>query len=656
MPADAELRLRSKSDYVSSVAALISLLTGLVVLATWVQGSDAIQKIFPGQVSMKANTAFGFVLAGLLLLVARYRRSPLAVAARTLLEIALLLLSALTFSQYFSGIDLGIDQFIADAPDDALLTSSPGRMAPTTAVGFFLFALAILADHLPLRRALLVSRGLAALLFLLGLISVLGYAYGVPALYLGIRGLTATALPTASLFMVLAVGVIWLQPRRGFPAMFAERSVVGTHTRSLLPMVVGAPILVGAAVVFGYGSYYEGPFAIALTSLGSVVAAGLVALVSIVVLRRAETTLYIRDRALAATTNGVIITDHREPDEPIVYVNDAFSAITGYAHDDVVGRNCRLLNMEEKNDEDTMEGIRRCIRHGHAGTFEIRNRRRDGTLFWNRLSLSPITDYGGEVTHFVGILDDFTDYRKQEHQVQDALEEARNANAMRDTFVRLVGHELRTPLNAALTWVRLMEVDDKPEIRSKGISIVAQSIESQSRLIDDLVDVSRFAASGVALEKEHVDARELIESTVDELRPDIETRHTVTVNYSDADYRATLDALRIRQIVRNLVTNADKYTPPGGTIDVDLHRDETNLIFTVTDSGKGLSEDEIGRIFEPFWRADSSQPGLGVGLAIVGNLVEAHNGSINVVSDGPGTGTTFIVRLPLDEPTPSDGQ
>lgn len=655
MPSEPVMYPRLKSDYVSVVAALISLVVGSVVLATWLQDGAAMQTLLPGQVSMKANTAFGFVLAGFLLLVARYRHNALAVSARTLLEIVLLLLSALTFSQYLSGIDLGIDQLIADAPGDSVLTSSPGRMAPTTAAGFFLFAMSMAIDHLPLRRALLTSRALAAMLFLVGLISVLGYAYGVPALYLGVRGLTATAMPTALLFMVLAVGSVWLQPRRGFPAMFAERSVVGTHTRSLLPMVVGAPVLVGAAVAFGYGTYYEGPFAIALTSLGSVAAAGLVALVSIVVLRRAETTLYFRDRALMATTNGVIITDHRSPDEPIVYVNNAFTAITGYSFDDVVGRNCRLLNKDEKNDEETMEKLRSYIRQGRAGTFEIRNRRQDGESFWNRLSLSPVTDYGGHVTHFVGVLDDFTEYREQECQVQDALDEARNANAMRDTFVRLVSHELRTPLNAALTWVRLMQVDDRPEIRQKGIAIVAQSIESQSRLIDDLVDVSRFAASGVTLQKEQVDARQLIESTVDELRPDIGTRHAVTVNYSDADYRATLDPLRVRQIIRNLVTNADKYTPSGGTIDVDLHRDKTNLIFVVADSGKGLSEDDIDRIFEPFWRAESSQPGLGVGLAIAANLIEAHKGSINVVSDGSGKGTTFIVRLPLDEPPARSG-
>lgn len=641
--------LRNKSDYVTLICAALTFLVAAVILVLWLRDGAAIQKLLPGQVSMKANTAFGFVVASLMLMLARQPQYRTTILMRSLLEIALLSLAVLTLWQYVTGMDLGIDQLLANAPHDTLLTSSPGRMAPTTAIGFLLFALTIVIDQVPVRRALLVSRTFATLLFLLGLIGVLGYAYGVPALYLGVRGLTATALPTSLMFMLLAVGAVWLHPRRGFPAMFAERSVVGTHTRSLLPMVVGAPVLVGAAVVFGYGTYYEGPFAIALTSLGSVVAAGLVALVSIIVLRRAETTLYIRDRALSATTNGVIITDHREEDEPIIYVNNAFSTITGYTSDEVVGRNCRLLNEEEPNDEQTMEGIRACIRDGRAGTFELLNRRRNGTVFWNRLSLSPIADYGGKVTHFVGVLDDITAYREQDRKVQRALDEARNANAMRDTFVRLVGHELRTPLNAALTWVRLMEVDDTPDIREKGISIVAQSIESQSRLIDDLVDVSRFAASGVVLEKEHFDARELIETTVDELRPDIEARHRVTVNYSDDDYRATLDPLRVRQIIRNLVTNADKYTPSGGTIDVDLHRDDTNLIFTVADSGKGLSEDEIEKIFEPFWRAESSQPGLGVGLAIVANLIEAHKGSINVVSDGPGKGTTFIVRLPLDE-------
>ena len=637
-----------KSDLVSRFAAVLVTVSGCVVLTMWILGEASAQRLLPDQVIVKANTAVGFIFAGLLLLVAHYSHRSPARVARAVLEISLFVLGALTLTQYFAGVDFGIDQLLAEALPDPHLTATPGRMAPMTAIGFLLFATAIAVDHFRSNRALLVSRVLAAVLFFVGLVGVLGYAYGAPALYLGIQGITATAFPTAILFMVLAIGAIWLRPRRGFPAMMTERSVIGTHARSLLPMVLAAPLLVGAAVAAGYGKYYEGAFAIALTSLGSVVAAGIVAVVSVVVLRRAENVLHIRDRALSATTNGVIITDHRQADEPIIYVNEAFADITGYSFDDAFGRNCRFLNRGVNNDEELMDNIRTCIRDGLSATFEMRNRRKDGREFWNRFSLAPITDYGGTVTHIVGIVDDFTNNREQEHRVQAALDEAQEANTMRDTFVRLVSHELRTPLNAALTWIRLMEIDDSPETRSKGIGIVAQSIESQSRLIDDLVDVSRFASAGVMLEPENVDARELIETTVDELRPGIETQQQLKVRYSDGHYRATLDPVRLRQVIRNLLTNANKYTPAGGTIEVDLHRDDTNLIFTVTDTGKGLTEKDIEHIFEPFWRAESSQPGLGVGLAIVARLVEVQNGTINVISDGPGKGTTFIVRLPVE--------
>ncbi|MDX1515619.1 MAG: HAMP domain-containing sensor histidine kinase, partial [Woeseiaceae bacterium] len=227
-----------------------------------------------------------------------------------------------------------------------------------------------------------------------------------------------------------------------------------------------------------------------------------------------------------------------------------------------------------------------------------------------------------------------------------ALEDAREANAMRDTFVRLVSHELRTPLNAALTWVRLMEVDRSDETREKGVAVVAQSIESQSRLIDDLVDVSRFASTGVRLEPERVNVRQLIEATIDELRPAIEASQRLSVTIGDGDYGATIDPLRVQQIVRNLLSNATKYTPPDGRIDVELASSGETVTLRVADTGKGLAEDQAERVFEPFWRAESHQPGLGVGLAIVAALVSAHDGTIDVHSDGPGKGTAFVVTLP----------
>lgn len=193
-----------------------------------------------------------------------------------------------------------------------------------------------------------------------------------------------------------------------------------------------------------------------------------------------------------------------------------------------------------------------------------------------------------------------------------------------------------------------MDVDQSPETVRKGMSVVSESIESQSRLIDDLVDVSRFTSSEIRLEPARVDLRQLLAKTIDELRPSVEPDLAIVVRVEEADYSANADPLRVQQIIRNLVSNAHRYTPKGGTVHVALQPQDNFARLTVEDTGKGLAEDEIGRVFEPFWRADKNLPGLGVGLSIVSALVEAHGGTIEVHSDGPGCGSTFIVCIPMD--------
>ncbi|MBT8078658.1 MAG: PAS domain S-box protein [Gammaproteobacteria bacterium] len=633
---------------VSLLAAATTLFAAGLILIGWVFDIGWLRLWQADQVSMKVNTAVAFLISGLLLVVGQWKLTLTAVVTRLVLCGLLMLLVVTTLAQYLFDLQINIDELLFDAPDEALMTSSPGRMAPTTAICFGLFAIAVLLDTKRTRLGRAASRFLATVILLIAVASILGYAFGAPTLYLAIDGVTAMSLPTAILFFTIATGVIWLQPRFGFPAMLTEKTVVGTHARSLLPMVVAAPLFAGAAVMAGYGELYEGRFAIALTSLGSMIAAGIVAAISIIVLRRADEALNLRDRALAATTTGVLITDHRQPDEPIMYVNPALSEITGYSVSEALGRNCRFLNRGVENEPGVLQQIHDCIAGENDGQFELRNRRKDGSEFWNRLSLAPIANYDGTVTHFVGIVHDITERREQELRLEEALENARKASAMRDSFVRLVSHELRTPLNAALTWIRLMEIDDDDATRTKGLKIVAQSILSQSRLIDDLSDVSRVASSGIKLESEKADARVLIEEVIEELRPSIESKLKLVVDAEPGDYDVMVDPLRLKQIVRNLLSNAAKYTDPGGEVSVRLAIEAKEVLLSVTDTGKGLTAEEAAQVFEPFWRADSKQPGLGVGLTIVAALVAAHDGTIDVSSPGPESGTSFNVRLPLN--------
>lgn len=642
------MRLWQRPEIFVRVAVALTLVVSATVLAGWFLDIQSLRQLAPGQVSMKANTALGLLLCSIILSLAHVSETPARNVLRAILECIVLAVSILTLGQYLTGIELHLDELLIDASKDSVLTTSPGRMAPTTALGFILFSGALLVDHWRTGIARGISRTLSTLLLLLALTSLLGYAYDAPELYLGIDGVTAMSLPTAILFAALATGTVWLRANYGFAAMLLEKSVVGTYIRSLLPIVVASPLLVGAAVAVGYGRLYDGRFAIALTALGSVVAAAIVSAVSIVILRRADNALYVRDRALLATTTGVVITDHRQTDEPIVFINRAFTDITGYEMEDCFGRNCRFLNTGVNASEESLQGIRSCLRNDSGGQFELENRRKDGSSFWNRLSLAPVANYEGTITHFVGIIEDVTKRLEQQQQLVDALEETKRANKLRETFVRLVGHELRTPLNAALTWIRLMEVDNSQDTVNRGISVVAASIDSQSRLIDDLVDVSRFASAGVRLESETVDARHLVEETVEELRPTIEPELTLTLQITPGSYTAKVDPLRVKQIIRNLVSNAHRYTQAGGHISIHLSVVDDSLVMTVQDNGKGMTEEQIAHIFEPFWRVDHNLPGLGVGLAIVSALVAAHEGSIEVASDGEARGSTFTVRLPFD--------
>lgn len=641
-------RIWQQSESIFRIAVVLTAVVSVVVLAGWLFDIQSLRLHAPGQASMKANTALGLLLCSTILFIAHLHGTPLRNILRAILECVVLIAATLTLMQYLTGAELYLDQFLIEGHQDEILTSSPGRMSPTTAIGFILFALALLIDHSQTGVGRGISRTLATLLLLLALSSLLGYAYSAPALYLGVDGVTAMSLPTAILLLVLAIGTILLRAEFGFAAMLLEDSVVGSYIRSLLPIVVASPLLVGAAVAAGYDILYDGRFAIALTALGSVLAAAIVSAVSIVILRRADNALYIRDRALLATTTGVVITDHGRVDEPIVFINTAFTEITGYELDDCFGRNCRFLNTGVRRSETALAGIRDCLKNDVGGVFEFENRRKDGSLFWNRLSLAPVANYEGRVTHFVGIVDDVTTRVEQQNQLVFALNETEKANALRETFVRLVGHELRTPLNAALTWIRLMEVDSSKDTLDKGMSVVAASIESQSRLVDDLVDVSRFSSAGVRLEAETTDTRKLIEVTVEELRPTVEPELELSLQIEPGSYSANVDPLRVKQIVRNLVSNAHRYTPAGGKICIRLSMEERKLVLTVADSGKGMTDDAMAHIFEPFWRADHNLPGLGVGLAIVSALVTAHDGSIEVDSDGANRGSKFTVRLPLD--------
>ena len=233
-----------------------------------------------------------------------------------------------------------------------------------------------------------------------------------------------------------------------------------------------------------------------------------------------------------------------------------------------------------------------------------------------------------------------------------ARAEAEAANRATDDFLATLSHELRTPLSAILGWTYVLQ-RRRAELGelARGIDTIQRNANSQARLIEDLLDMSRIVAGKVSLELQTVVPSQLIEQVVSSLLPSAQSKRIELVTVLDAALAPiTGDPQRLLQVFRNLIANALKFTPDGGVVRVEAAVEGETLVVMVVDNGVGISADFLPHVFERFRQADGSttrsQGGLGLGLAIVSRLVELHGGSIAALSDGIGKGATFTVRLP----------
>lgn len=299
--------------------------------------------------------------------------------------------------------------------------------------------------------------------------------------------------------------------------------------------------------------------------------------------------------------------------------------------------------------------------------------RKDGTRFWANVVITAVRDGKGELRGFAKITRDITD-RKRAEEIQQALLEQREAraraeeerrrtemafraaqetNRAKDEFLMTLSHELRTPMTAILGWSSLLpKLNPGEQLFDDAVNSIAQSAKSQARLIEDVLDLSRVVAGKLRLKIDTVEAARILHAAVETVRASADAK-SITLNEALADDLGSvvLDPTRLQQIVWNLLANAVKFTPRGGTIDLIARRTASQLEVTVHDTGIGIDPAFLPHIFEPFRQAELPTTrihgGLGLGLSIVRYLVEAHGGTISAESEGKGKGTTFTVMLPV---------
>ena len=335
--------------------------------------------------------------------------------------------------------------------------------------------------------------------------------------------------------------------------------------------------------------------------------------------------------------------------------NKGAERLFGYSADEAIGQPITMLIPPDRRDEE-QQILERIIRGERIEHFETVRVRKDGRRIDISLTISPIRDARGEIVGASKVARDISHRKSLEarnselrEREQLARQEAEAANRAKDEFLAMLGHELRNPLSPILTALQLMKLRGGGGLERER-TVIERQVSHLTRLVDDLLDVSRIARGKVELKEELVEIAEVVAKAIEIATPLLDQRtHALDV---DVPRRLWVrgDSIRLNQVVSNLLTNAAKYTPPGGRITVRATEERGEIVIRVRDTGIGIAPDVLPHVFDLFVQErqaiDRSQGGLGLGLTIVRNLVERHGGTVSAHSDGPGTGSEFVVRLP----------
>ena len=364
---------------------------------------------------------------------------------------------------------------------------------------------------------------------------------------------------------------------------------------------------------------------------------------------------------LSSIGDAVITTD---VEGRVTFMNRVAESLTGWAQAEAIGRSLpdifQILNEESRQPVENP-----ALRTLSAGaTVGLANHTlliaKDGTERPIDDSAAPIRNEQGEVVGTVLVFRDISERKRLELEreqllaaAQAAQKQAEQANRLKDEFLATASHELRTPLTAVVGWSRLLRTGKlDAENSARALESIERNATLQTKLIDDLLDVSRIITGKLTLDRRPIEIAHVVSDAVNTVRPAADAKNIEIETNFDAEAEPVLgDANRLQQVVWNLLSNAVKFTPKNGRIEVALQRVNSEVQVSVGDSGEGISSEFLPYVFDRFSQGDgkTTRPhsGLGLGLAIVRQLVELHGGTVKAHSDGPGRGATFKLRLPV---------
>lgn len=374
--------------------------------------------------------------------------------------------------------------------------------------------------------------------------------------------------------------------------------------------------------------------------------------------RQVQSELRLLKSVVVNANDAVIIIAMAQPlnadstSPQVIYVNEAFTRMTGYSAEEIVGENTHLLQGPNTSQED-LEKIYQAFKTCQPIQIELLSCRKDGSELWVDLNISPVVGDTDSYTHWVCIQRDITQRKLQEQEILRALEQERELNELKSRFVSTASHEFRTPLATIQSAIDLLEhyahVLTQAE-QQDYFQQIRTAIERMTSLMSDVLTLDKVGSGKLELKFMPLDLAQLCQELVTEIQLATKHKHNIDLRLECLHFQLCMSEKALRHIFLNLLSNAVKYSPEGGSINFHVKCGEKEVTFHVSDQGIGIPAEAQQRLFEPFFRASNAggYSGTGLGLSIVKRLVTLYGGYIEVDSQ-VGMGTTFTVVLPLKE-------
>jgi len=342
------------------------------------------------------------------------------------------------------------------------------------------------------------------------------------------------------------------------------------------------------------------------------------------------------------------------PDGRIIHWNAGAARITGFEEHEVLGKPLLIIFTPE----DLKAGVpwQELERAATTGRSEDERWqvRKDGSRFWALGVVVPVRAADGTIVGYGKILRDCTDLKEEEQALRSRAQDLSVADDRKNVFLATLAHELRNLLAPLANSGQVLQMRGNADPALKRVAeIIERQVRQMKRLVEDLMDVSRISRGSLQLKRQQMVLQDVANQAIEIVRPLIESRrHRLEVFHYFPAIELNADPDRLRQVVVNLLNNAAKYTDPGGEIAVTVDREGDQAVLRVRDTGVGMQPEQMASIFELFTQAHpslhQSQAGLGLGLALVRDLVTLHGGTVQARSAGVGKGSEFIVRLPIE--------